>query len=408
MATLRVFYKKSKQGKHKKGEKINPDDLTSPFWYVKYRDLDSGKWKTKNTKLRVDDPKQCRAAERLKDKYSASEANVAPTRGENFIAWVPAFLKSNYPNLHSRQRYGHVWFHITQWLKEQKFQHPAEIKYVHFEDYMDWRKAAGAKHNTARLEAKFFSTVLGSAMKRGYIPANPFVGTRIAKEPAREKNALEDAQIRACQEAFKNEAWWMSVVFNICVTIGCRFNEARIEKKNINFDDLSIVVTDSKRKPTDRKRTYKIPIWEGFAKYLKKLPWKGEPEGDSNVTKYFTVPPLTGEMNQRFNKVMKKACGETSHSCRVTFITRCHKAEVSLIDAMALVNHSQSLVHMIYSKLDLKHSRAAHAKLTPPPPPLPSRRKTLRQKKKKPGGVVITNRSRTARAKATPLPPPQQ
>jgi hypothetical protein len=75
---------------------------------------------------------------------------------------------------------------------------------------------------------------------------------------------------------------------------------------------------------------------------------------------------LTGDQNRVFNSILKAACGATSHSLRVSFVTRCHRAGLSESQAMRLVNHSTRLVHAVYSKLNLSDARAAAA-LVPPP-----------------------------------------
>ena len=100
------------------------------------------------------------------------------------------------------------------------------------------------------------------------------------------------------------------------------------------------------------------------------------------------MPRLTGEMNQRFNAVLKGAVGTTSHSLRVSFISRCHRAGLTEQQAMRLVNHSSRLVHRIYSRLNVEDARQAMQKvpLPPPPPvekrnPLPSARSSSVRKK---------------------------
>jgi hypothetical protein len=84
------------------------------------------------------------------------------------------------------------------------------------------------------------------------------------------------------------------------------------------------------------------------------------------------VPRLTGEMNQRFNAVLKRAVGTTSHSLRVSFISRRHRAGLTEQQAMRLVNHSSRLVHRIYSRLNVDDAREAMQRVPLPPPP-PSR-----------------------------------
>jgi hypothetical protein len=60
----------------------------SPYWYLRYRELETGKWCDEATKLRHDDPKQTRDARRLAEKDSVKEAQVAPDNSSEFRAWI--------------------------------------------------------------------------------------------------------------------------------------------------------------------------------------------------------------------------------------------------------------------------------------------------------------------------------
>jgi hypothetical protein len=64
----------------------------SPYWYLRYRDLETGRWCEEATKLRYDDPKETRDARRLAEKYSVKEAQVAPTIRANFAFGLGTIL----------------------------------------------------------------------------------------------------------------------------------------------------------------------------------------------------------------------------------------------------------------------------------------------------------------------------
>ena len=82
----------------------------------------------------------------------------------------------------------------------------------------------------------------------------------------------------------------------------------------------------------------------------------------SFLKKFFKKNPdhmkkLVRSDNTFFNKVMKEATGipkMTSHCNRVTFVTGCHRSGLSERQSKLLVNHSSSLVHDIYSKLNIQ------------------------------------------------------
>lgn len=305
--------------------------------------------------MRHDDPADTRKAQRQCQAASEKEAQVAPVGEEEFLRWVPGYLVAHYTRKNSKQRYDAAWQRVAEWCKLRNVRHPRQVKYQHAQDYMDWRKATGASHNTARLELKFFSFLMSEAMRRDFCEKNPLGLAKIERSPAKEKPDLSDANLLAARAAFQKRPVWMRTVFEICAHIGCRFAESSMPLSRVDFAGKIIWVEDSKRKDGDPRKLYAVPMPDSLVTYLKKL--KGER----------TCPVLSGEMNRLFNIVLKGACGATSHSLRVSFISRCHRAGLSESQAMRLVNHSTRLVHRIYSRLSLTDAREAMARVAPPP-----------------------------------------
>ena len=348
----------------------------SPYWYLRYRDLETGRWCEEATKLRHDDPKETRDARRLAEKYSVKEAQVAPDNSGEFRAWVSDYIASHYERASTHKRMTAAWETISEWLNLRNLQHPRQVRYEHAQDFMHWRKAT-AMHNTARLELKFFSFILNEAIRREYCERNALAQAKVERQAPPEKPELSDGMIIKSRKAFANEAPWMGIVFEIMAHIGCRFAESSIPTDRVDFEKMILWVEDSKRKPDDPKKLFPVPMTEQLKKIL--LPLR---------TRDRTVPRLTGEMNQRFNAVLKRTVGTTSHSLRVSFISRCHRAGLTEQQAMRLVNHSSRLVHRIYSRLNVEDARQAMQKvpLPPPPPvekrtPLPSARSSSVRKK---------------------------
>jgi hypothetical protein len=333
----------------------------SPFWYIRYRDVETAVWKDECLKLRHDSEKDTRAARREVMKRSAEEGLVGPTQGEEFSKWVPAYIAAHYTNARSLKRYQHVWERLDEWLRARRIRHPRELKYQHAGEYMADREADGVAHNTARMEVKFLSFLMSEAIRREFAERNSISLARITISAPKEKKELSDADILAARTAFQAEAPWMGRVFEILLHLGCRFAESSIPWERIDFKAGTIQIEDSKRKEGDPKKLFLAPLGAQLAAYLKPLAKKGER----------TVPPLTGEMNFRFNYRLKQACGATSHSCRVSFISRCHRAGLSETEAMRLVNHSTRMVHRIYSRMSIEDAKRSMLRVPSPPPPLP-------------------------------------
>jgi integrase len=241
-------------------------------------------------------------------------------------------------------------------MRVRNLRHPADVRYEHAHDFMDWRKGQGASHNTARLELKLFSFVMQEALRRELCTKNALALAKVARTPPKPKKELSSEDFAAARAAFADRAKWMRTVFEICAHLGCRFNEAEFGKEDVDFVEGVIWLNDSKRKEGDPRKRYAVPLPVGLAGHLKEVFKKRDR----------TSGRLTGDQNRVFNSILKKACGATSHSLRVSFVTRCHRAGLSESQAMRLVNHSTRLVHAVYSKLNLSDARAAAA-LVPPP-----------------------------------------
>lgn len=336
----------------------------SPFWYLRSRDLDTGKWVAENLKLRHDNAKETAAALKLAAKKSKEESLVGPAKGENFTVWVPRYIEGHYKKPRTKNRSLYFWDNLAAWLASQKILHPRQVKHDHAQKYLEFRKDAGVCQNTARAEVKFLSFLMKEAIRREFADRNPLGGEIIAKKAPKEKPELDTDDIQACRKEFssaRDPERWTRVCFEILINLGCRFNETRIPKERVDFEAKTILLEDSKREEDDPRKLFTVPISDQFATYLQSITWH---DG-------FTIPEMDHHANRKFNRIMKRACGATSHSCRVTFITRCHRAGLSESEAMRLVNHSTDLVHRIYSRLNVEDARKAMAKVPalPPPPP---------------------------------------
>jgi hypothetical protein len=341
----------------------------SPYWYLRRRDLDTGKWTEQSTGLRTDDKADSRRAQRLADKASAQESRVgSPHHSPAFIAWVPDYLDSHWrnPGSDSPRRYAGAWQAIRAFLEEQDIDYPRQIKFHHGEEYLRWRLATPVNgryviHNTALLELKFLSQLINEAVRREFTESNPLARLGIARSAPKIKEELTDRQIKTARAALRPQPSWMPDTFEVGLYTGCRFNECEIPVARINLKKRTIRMEDSKRDENDPKKYFTIPIHPELLPTIKRL------VETATTERRPTILTLSADKNGRINKVLKKAVGSTFHSLRVTFITRCHRGGLSEHDAMRLVNHSSQLVHRIYSQLNVDDARAAQTKI-----PLPS------------------------------------
>ena len=329
----------------------------SPFHYLDYRDLETGKWRRKSLKLRRDNPAESRRAQKIAEEHSRREAQVGNMAGGNFAVWVPTFLQDNYLNPRSLARYTAAWTKVRAFLKNKGIHHPRQFRWEHVNEYIRERKNQGVQRNTAVLEIKAFGTIMREAVRRDYCERNTVADGRIPKDPAKKKPVLTVKQLDIIRKHLEKRPQWMGTVFEIQSHLGCRFNECAFCKANVDFKKKLISMTDSKRKPDDPKRNYLVPLAPTIEKHLRKV----------FKTQDFTVKPLSGDDNTRFNKELNSVCqGASSHSLRISFVTRCHEVGLPMQMAMCLVNHSSEIIHRVYTRVSIADLVKAAKKVPPP------------------------------------------
>lgn len=323
----------------------------SKFIYLCYRDLDTGEWRNKSLKLRGDVEGDKRKAEKIAREHSSREAKVSNIAAGTFTAWVDDYLEEHYSNPNSRKRYKQAWCKILAFLKSKGITHPNQVRFEHGKEYMRERKAGGTAHDTARLEVKHLHFILEEAVRREFADRNVLDQLKVERRPTKPpKPELSLAEIGKIRRHLKNKPEWMTVVLDICSTLGCRFSEAAFTKDDVDFrkGKETVYFTDSKRKSDAVRKRFARAITPRFAAYLKGIFEKRD----------YTVEKLSGDKNRCFNKELKKVFpNATSHSFRVSFITRCARQGVPMQKTMLLVNHSSRLIHQIYSRLNTEDTR---------------------------------------------------
>lgn len=330
----------------------------TPNWVLSYRDLASGEWKEKTLPLRRDSKTDTRKAEAISRKATADERRSKPLMGGQFAQWVDDYIDYRYAAAEStRRRSFYYWSPLWDFLKKNKLTHPQKLRYEHIQKYLTHRKAQGVCHNTARQEIKFLSTLMDEAVNREYALNNPFARRRIPKEASKEKPDLSEKDLRRIKAHFAHRPEWIQIVMHICAYTGCRFKETALDREDVDFKRNLIHFVDSKKKPFHLRKIFTIPLPQGLKPFLQKIFKKRD----------FTILSPSREQNRLFNKALSEVVkGATSHCFRVAFITRCHRQGLSESASMKLVNHSNELVHKIYSRLNVDDVRKAAKQLPPP------------------------------------------
>jgi site-specific recombinase XerD len=345
-----------------------------PFWLLRKLDPETGKWSQSSTGYRIDNALETRKAQLMASKAGVKEMQLAegarqggglPSTRVNpaFNTWVPTYLDDHFKSLATARRVKTCWDVLKVFLNSVDVSYPRQVKYHHGEDYLKWRKVNAihgrvTRHNTALLELKFLSQLMNEAIRREFVEANPLLRLGIAREPQKVKPELSDEDVKKLRAALANRAPWMRRAFEISLYTGCRFNETEIPQDAIDLKSGTLRLCDSKRKETDPRRYFTVPIHPKLRPVLEDVVKKGESH---------TLKITTREFNTRINRAFHDAGVDASfHSLRVTFVTTCHRCGLSQVEAMRLVNHSTALIHRIYSRLNVDDVRQAQSKLRIP------------------------------------------
>jgi hypothetical protein len=318
----------------------------SPFWYVQFKDV-SGKWKTKATKYRRDNPRETKEA-RMRVKENTLEERLARkiTPDEKWENWVPQFFNLHCSKLtNTKESYGISWTWLNSFFVEKGILTAAQVNYQAVVNFINWRiESCGVMKSTALKDRKVLRVIMQEAVRRGHATKNPCLRMGIPNdevEPAPEFTSDQIKRIYAMLP--KKEADWRYVSFRIALETGTRLAATQIEFKHIDFEKKTI---EFPRPKGGYAKAFTCPLPESLIPMLLKIKQTGAP----------VTCVLPSNASQLINsKIIKKAASKQhSFKCtRVSFVTECHRAGIPLAACMKLANHSNEMVHKIYQRLSV-------------------------------------------------------
>ena len=218
----------------------------SPFWYVKYRDADSGLWKDRSTGIRVDLPDSKRKAKQQAFHLSCAESADRDVRSpERWDSWVWQYFDVRYgvesdERNKTRIRARSAWAAVGAYLAEKKVKVPRHLTYAAAAGYFEWRKARkrGGRtitHNTA---------VMREAVRRGFADANCVRDVETRRERGKQKDAFTTEQLRSIEHALKLQdcPQWMREHYLVLSHQGCRCSEAFVPMDRVDEKNRTIVL----------------------------------------------------------------------------------------------------------------------------------------------------------------------
>ena len=311
-------------------------DKKSPFWYIKYKALD-GRWLAKSTRFRHGKLEETRKARELVAQHTLEETRRSPRR-ELWSSWVPDYITTRYRGATLR-RAGDCWKSLSRYFSDRGILAPQDLYYRAVIEYLPWRKRKRA-HNTALLELRLLSILCDEAIRRGIISRNPASKLGIKRERGREKPELTNEQIKLIRAALEKEPVWMSHAFEIALHSGCRLSETALFKNDIDESRGTI-----RFRKTKGDKPFTAPLSPEIRQRLRDLC-----QSTSENVPIFVLPADAARQFHRFFKKLNN-CRLTFHSTRVTVASRLARSGYPLSKACRLLNHSSTLVHQMYIRL---------------------------------------------------------
>lgn len=332
----------------------------SPFWFIRYRDIRTGKTKDHSTKLRRDDSEQTRAARRQCAERTAQELSAPAPRSGDDWQWVEQFFVAHYENERSRDRARAAWFNLTAYFRSLGISSPGQLTREHCMNYKDWRltspetKAFGlreAQHNTARVELQHLSAVMREAVHRGKAASNPVLQLGIKRVAGKKKPEITPSEQRIVEKKLSMEGDRaynedMRIAWAIAMRYGRRLIETAVPLTDVNLEERTITF---RTKGGEEKTKLLHPELVPLFRRLKKE--KGRTHAHQ----------LWPNWSKKWRYFFKR-CGlpHLSHrSIRVTVVNELRRKGVDPRLAREYVDHSSVIIHETYERQRLDEQIAA-------------------------------------------------
>jgi hypothetical protein len=342
----------------------------SPFWYVAHRDR-GGKRKHSPTKFYHDKaiwlkaskkgkgnsnfqdrwPEQRRKAKALCLKATATEAVTATDGNALWAKWVPQFLNRRYVNQLTLNKYTRLWVDMEVLLGDLGYYTPDQLGPREWDRLVDavleewsrWRRMSIQKGPISLMKV-----LMAEAFRLEYSSRNPTVGFNvpgIEKYPKRMMNQFTDRELNMVWDALKERPMWMTVSFVLGLYHGSRISATRIEPWQVEDKIIHFLEKGGVR--------HSVPISPLAQPFLTKVRLHGNALGVSR-----------NSMSPMFSSLFKKLkMPHVFHDTRVTCVTRMALSGVPQQLAQAYVNHSSSLIHRIYVRVNPDQLKAIHQPL---------------------------------------------
>jgi len=336
------------------------------YLYATIRDSVTLRWAQVATPFRKDSPAARRnALVWASERDRIGSATIKLSKGDAFASWVMPWLAQKYGyNAHTLSRYQTCWVHLFEFLTERQLVSPRDILYRHAAEYLTWRttqkrrRGTTINHNTALVEMKVMSKILGEARRRELIVANPWTQLGISRQGVRHTPAMsrdEIEQIRAAllrrEGSLPITARWMTTSFEIALHQGVRLSATSVPMERVHLDNR----TDPARGINLDRVTFFTKGKNGVVK-VQALPLHPALRSllvalrEAGAAQTCVLPAMAAKHWWTFRQEEGLA-HLRFHSTRATLATEMARQNVPLQKAKEILGHTSEAVHLAYLHL---------------------------------------------------------
>ena len=220
---------------------------TSKFWWIKYRNPETGTILRESTRYRFGIGAETRKALELVAERTLKERQAPAGNPGRWDTWVADYIREQVSG--STQRgYLISWNTLRMFLHEHEVTAPRELTYTLCTKYVPWRLQSDlrkgkyrAGRNTAIHEIKLLRWIMREAVRRDYAAGNPARELVVKRAPRRLYPDLTDAQLQQIYHAIHTESeprrTRLERSFAISLLQGVRLNETNVNPMtDVSFD----------------------------------------------------------------------------------------------------------------------------------------------------------------------------
>lgn len=359
----------------------------SPFWWIKFRNPQTGELCRESTGLRHDDYYQNRQAVELEAEKTLAERRLSPGRADHWDHWADAYVSERHPpSSASGVCWQNRWRNLRAFFRATEIHGPRQLNRSHIEAYIAWRrvKHPGVKpahRNTAIEDLRTLSAILNEAVRRGIVHANPIAPLKLRYDRRREKPELTDAELQLVSDAIERERHHRHYLllrrsFDIARWQGCRLNETALDVQRditLQRDPGGSLTGGIIRLRIKGGRDHVTAIHDRLLTYFGDLQQSG-------VRETFTPPvnrhglPTTSLIWSEFirrHRLKQLIPGFTFHCLRVTVASRAARSHVPEYVTMRYLGHASTTIHRAYQRFKLADLQPVMRAISGDTPPTP-------------------------------------